>query len=96
MRLPPWFTAATPTKRCAASLLADQLEAVGVAVTLEQVDDFEVFREKKLLLGDFDPGIGEVKLYNNGYEPVHGRRRQRRHRAERKRSPRPTTPSAAT
>lgn len=51
-------------KRYAASLLADQLEAVGVAVTLEQADDFEVFREK-VLLGDFDLYIGEVKLYNN-------------------------------
>lgn len=51
-------------KRYAASLLADQLEAVGIAVTLEQTDDFEVFREK-VLLGDFDLYIGEVKLYNN-------------------------------
>lgn len=51
-------------KRYAASLLADQLEAVGIAVTLEQADDFEVFREK-VLLGDFDLYIGEVKLYNN-------------------------------
>lgn len=51
-------------KRYAASLLADQLEAVGVAVTLEQTDDFEVFREK-VVSGDFDLYIGEVKLYNN-------------------------------
>ena len=51
-------------KRYAASLLADQLEAVGVAVALEQVEDFEVFREK-VLSGDFDLYIGEVKLYNN-------------------------------
>ena len=33
-------------------------------MTLEQADDFEVFREK-VLLGDFDLYIGEVKLYNN-------------------------------
>ena len=51
-------------KRYAATLLADQLEAVGVAVTLEQTDDFEVFREK-VISGDFDLYIGEVKLYNN-------------------------------
>ena len=51
-------------KRYAASLLADQLEAVGIGVTLEQADDFEVFREK-VLSGDFDLYIGEVKLYNN-------------------------------
>ena len=51
-------------KRYAASLLADQLETVGIAVTLEQTDGFEVFREK-VLLGDFDLYIGEVKLYNN-------------------------------
>lgn len=51
-------------KRYTATLLESQLEALGVAVTVETADDFAVFTEK-VASGDFDLYIGEVKLYNN-------------------------------
>ena len=51
-------------KRYAASLLADQFEAAGIRVTVDVQEDFAVFQEK-VLSGDFDLYIGEVKLYNN-------------------------------
>ncbi|MEG2769802.1 MAG: ABC transporter substrate-binding protein [Oscillospiraceae bacterium] len=51
-------------KRYVASLVKAQLENFGIEVNLDEVDDFEQYKQK-IAKGDFDMYIGEVKLYNN-------------------------------
>ena len=51
-------------KKYAAALIQKQLHACGIEIVLDEVDDFDLWREK-IALGDFQLYIGEVKLYNN-------------------------------
>ena len=51
-------------KRYTATLIREQLAAVGIAVEIEETDSFEEYASR-VAAGDFDMYIGEVKLYNN-------------------------------
>lgn len=52
-------------KRYLAELLQNQFDAVGIELILVESDDFEGDYRQKIISGDFDLYIGEVKLYNN-------------------------------